>query len=389
MVDSATEEARQSIRKAIRELCASYPDSYWRRLDKERTYPEEFVKSLTDAGWLSVLIPEKYGGAGLGMTEAAIILEEINRSGGTATAAHAQMYTMGALLSYGNDEQKERWLTKMAKGELRLQSFAITEPTSGSDTTNITTLAEKKGGKYHLRGIKVFTSRVQHSDLMMILVRTTPREKVQKKTEGMTLLIGDMRDPNFTTHIRVTPIETMVNHETNEVFFDDAEVPIENVIGEEGRGFGYVLSGINAERILVASECIGDGLFFVDRSVSYATKRVVFGRPIGQNQGVQFPIAKAYMNVLAAASMRDKAAELFDSGGKPGPEANMAKYLASEASWEAANAAMTTFGGYGYAVDYGIERKFRESRLEIIAPVSNNLVLSYLAEHVLGMPRSY
>jgi acyl-CoA dehydrogenase len=377
----------QLIRESIRALCKKFPESYWRDLDARHLYPEEFIQTLTSEGWLSVLIPEEYGGAGLGMMEAGIILEEINRTGCNAAAGHAQMYTMGALLHHGNTEQKRRWLPKIASGEIRLQAFGITEPTAGSDTTSITTFAEKQGDRYIIRGQKIWTSRVQHSDLMMLIARTTPKDQVKKKTDGLSLFILDLKEQ--ADKIAVVPIETMINHETNEVFFEGAEVPVENLIGEEGKGFQYLLSGVNAERILIASECLGDGLYFVDKAVDYASSRVVFGRPIGQNQGVQFPISQTYMEIQAAMLMRNLAAEKFDGGDTRGPEANMAKYLASEASWKAANAAMSTFGGYGFASEYNIERKFREARLPMVAPIANNLVLSYVGQHVLGMPRSY
>lgn len=375
------------IRRSIRQLCAQFPEEYWRELDDARHYPEEFINTLTRDGWLSILIPEEFGGSGLGILEAGIVLEEINRSGGNAAPGHAQMYTMGAILRHGSEDQKKRWLPGIASGDVRLQAFGITEPTAGSDTTNISTFAERNGNEYHVRGQKIFISRVQHSDLMLLIARTTPRDQVQKKTDGLTLLVMDLREQG--DRVRVKPIRTMVNHETNEVFFDDARVPVENRIGEEGKGFRYLLSGVNAERILVGSECLGDGLYFVDKAVGYASSRHVFGRPIGQNQGVQFPIAQAYMDLQAAILMRNRAAELFREGVECGAEANMTKYLASEAAWKAANAAMMTFGGYGIAVEYNIERKFREARLPLVAPVSNNLVLSYVAQHVLGMPRSY
>lgn len=381
------EENIKLIRESIRALCKKFPESYWRELDAKYEYPEEFIKALTKDGWLSVLIPEEYCGAGLGILEAGIILEEINRTGCNGAAGHAQMYTMGALLHHGSEEQKRRWLPDIAAGKLRLQAFGITEPTAGSDTTNITTFAERKGDRYIINGQKIWTSRVQHSDLMMLLARTTPKDQVTKKTDGLSLFILDLRDQG--DKVDVVPIETMINHETNEVFFENAEVPVQNLIGEEGKGFKYLLSGVNAERILIASECLGDGRYFVDKSVDYASTRVVFGRPIGQNQGVQFPISQAYMDIEAATLMRNRAADLFDQGVQCGAEANMAKYLASEASWKAANAAMTTFGGYGFASEYNIERKFREARLPIVAPVSNNLVISYVGQHVLGLPRSY
>ena len=377
----------EMIRKSVRTLCERFPEEYWRELDGRDAYPTAFVQALTEEGWLSVLIPEEYGGAGLGMKEAGIILEEINRSGGNAGACHAQMYTMGALLRHGNEEQKQRFLPKIASGELRLQAFGITEPTAGSDTTSIQTFAEKKGDKYIVHGQKIWTSRAEHSDLMMLLARTTPKDQVKKKTDGLSLFILDMKDQ--ANKIDIRPIDAMINHATTEVFFEGAEIPAENLIGEEGKGFRYVLGGMNAERILISSESIGDGLYFVDKSVQYANERVVFGRPIGQNQGVQFPISRSYMDIQAAKLMRDKAAEMFDAGADCGAEANMAKYLASEATWRAANAAMDTYGGYGFATEYNIERKFREARLFIVAPITNNLVVSYVGQHVLGLPRSF
>jgi len=378
---------QQQIRQEIRELCAKFPPEYWRAADEARRYPQEFVQALTDAGWLGVLIPEQYGGAGLGMLEAGLILEEINRSGSNAAPCHAQMYTMGSLLRHGSEEQKRRYLPAIASGGLRLQAFAVTEPDAGSDTTRISTFARRQDDRYVVRGRKIFTSRVQHSDLLMLLARTTPLAEVAKKTQGLSVFLVDLRTAGDRLHVR--PIRTMINHETSELRFDDVEVPLDNLIGEEGEGFRYILSGMNAERILIASECLGDGFYFIDRASRYAGERVVFGRPIGQNQGIQFPIAKAYMAVEAARLMRNKAATLFDRGAPCGAEANMAKYLASEASFEAANAAMTTFGGYGLAVEYDVERKFRESRLPLVAPVSNPLVLSYVGQHVLGMPRSF
>ncbi|WP_019415687.1 acyl-CoA dehydrogenase family protein [Paenisporosarcina sp. TG20] len=383
----STMEDLNLIRKSVRSLCEKFPEDYWKEIDKNQEYPEKFIKALTDEGWLSVLIPEEYGGSGLGMIEAGIILEEINRSGGNAGAGHAQMYTMGAVLRHGNDEQKKRFLPKIASGELRLQAFGITEPTAGSDTTSIITTAERQGGKYIVNGQKIWTSRAKYSDLMLLLARTTPKDKVLKKTDGLSLFILDMQDQK--DRIIIRDIETMINHATTEVFFENAEIPVENLIGEEGKGFRYVLSGMNAERILIASESVGDGLYFVDKSVKYANEREVFGRPIGQNQGVQFPISRAYMEIEAAKLMRDKASKMFDANEVCGAEANMAKYLASEATWKAANSAMDTFGGYGFATEYHIERKFREARLFIIAPVTNNLVVSYVGQHVLGMPRSF
>ncbi|MFZ3579364.1 acyl-CoA dehydrogenase family protein [Virgibacillus sp. DJP39] len=383
----STKEEIEMIRSSVKSLCERFPESYWRETDEKKEYPEEFIKALTEEGWLSVLIPEEYGGAGLGLTEAGVILEEINRSGGNAGAGHAQMYTMGAILRHGNEDQKQRYLPKIASGELRLQAFGITEPTAGSDTTSITTTAVRKGDKYIVNGQKIWISRTEHSDLMLLLARTTPKEKAAKKTDGLSLFLLDMKDQK--ENITIRPIETMINHATTEVFFENTEIPVENLIGEEGKGFRYVLSGMNAERILIASESVGDGKYFVDRSVQYANEREVFNRPIGQNQGVQFPIAESYMDIEASKLMRDKAAEMFDAGENCGAEANMAKYLASEATWKAANAAMTTYGGYGFATEYNIERKFREARLFIVAPVTNNLVVSYVAQHVLGLPRSF
>ncbi len=375
------------LRDAVRDLCDGYPDEYWRDLDRRSAYPEDFVQELTDAGYLSCMIPEEYGGAGLGVSEGGVILEEINRSGGNAAACHAQMYTMGTVLRHGSEAQKERWLPQVARGDLRLQSFAVTEPDAGSDTTRIQTTAERRGDVYILRGTKVFISRIQHSDLMVLLARTTPVEDAEERTDGLSVFVVDLRRAGDALGVR--PIETMINHETNELHFDGLEVPAENRIGEEDEGFRYILSGMNAERILLASESVGDGLYFVDRASEYASEREVFGAPIGSNQGVQFPVAEAYMKVRAAAVMRDRAADLFDADRSCAEEANSCKYLASEAAWEAANAAMDTFGGYGMATEYGLERKFREARLHLVAPVSNNLVLSYVGQHVLGMPRSY
>lgn len=379
----------EEIGEGIKNLCTKYPESYWRKTDEERSYPEDFVRALTEGGWLSVLIPQEFGGQGLGIVQASIILEEINKSGGFAAPAHAQMYTMGALLRHGNLEQKKRWLPGIASGKIRLQAFGVTEPNAGSDTTSITTFAERKGDSYFVRGQKIFISRVNHSDLMLLLVRTTPKEKSLRKTDGMTVLVVDIHKEVKKGTIHVKPIHTMINHETNEVFFDGAEVQVENRIGDEGQGFNYIMSGMNAERILIASEALGDGKYFVDKSGEYSKTRVVFGRPIGQNQGIQFPIAKAHMLLQSATLVRDKAAQEFDNGSTSGVWANMAKYLASEAAWEAANVAMNTYGGYGFATEFNIERKFREARLAVVAPVSNNLILSYFGEHVLGMPRSY
>jgi alkylation response protein AidB-like acyl-CoA dehydrogenase len=375
------------LREAIRDLCRKYPETYWQKCDQAKTYPVEFVTDLTRSGYLACLIPEEFGGSGLGIAEASVIMEEINRSGANSAACHAQMYTMGTVLRHGSAEQKRRWLPGIAAGELRLQAFAVTEADAGSDTTKIATFAERKGGRYVVNGRKVFISRVQHSDLMVLLARTTRVEQVQKRTDGLSVFLIDIRDAG--ERMRVVPIDAMINHETNEVFFDGLEIPADSLVGEEGKGFKYILSGMNAERILLGSESVGDALYFVDRTVQYTKERVVFGRPIGQNQGVQFPLAKAYVSVQGAAALRDKAAALYDAGEPCGAEANMCKYLASEAAWEAANAAMDAFGGWGLATEYGIERKFREARLFKVAPISNNLVLTFVGEHVLGMPRSY
>ncbi len=381
-------EIHQELRAAVRDLCDRYPGEYWRKVDEARGYPEEFVRALTEAGWLAALIPEEYGGSGLGVTEASIILEEIHRSGGNAAACHAQMYIMGTLLRHGSDEQKRRYLPKIASGELRLQSFAVTEPTTGSDTTKLKTTAVRRGDQYIVNGQKVFISRVQHSDLMLLLARTTPVEQVRKRSEGLSVFLVELRSA-LGHGLSVRPIRTMMSHETNELFFEDLRVPTENLIGEEGKGFRYILDGMNAERILIAAECIGDGYWFVERAANYAKERIVFDRPIGQNQGIQFPIARAYVNVEAANLMRFRAADLFDSGKPCGAEANMAKLLAADASWEAANAAIQTHGGFGFAAEYDIERKFRETRLYQVAPISTNLILAYIGEHVLGLPRSY
>jgi acyl-CoA dehydrogenase len=374
-------------RRAIRELCAGFPNQYWQRVEAAAAYPEEFVQALTAAGWLAALIPAEYGGGGLSVTEASIILEEINRSGANSGACHAQMYIMGTLLRHGSEEQKRRYLPAIASGELRLQSFAVTEPTTGTDTTRIKTFAERRGDRYIVNGQKVWISRVQHSDLMLLLARTTPLAEIARKTEGLSVFLVDLRGPRPGLTLR--PIANMVNHETNEVFFDNFEIPAENLIGEEGRGFRYILDGMNAERILIAAECIGDGFWFIEKARRYAGERVVFDRPIGQNQGVQFPIARAYANIRAADLMRYEAARLFDEGKPCGAEANMAKMLAADASWEAANVCLQTHGGFGFAAEYDVERKFRETRLYQVAPVSTNLILSYLAEHVLGLPRSF
>ncbi len=383
-----TSQLHQELRAAVRDLCSRYPGEYWRKLDEARGYPEEFVTALTQAGWLAALIPEGYGGSGLNITEASIILEEINRSGGNSAACHAQMYTMGTLLRHGSEEQKRRYLPKIASGELRLQSFAVTEPTTGSDTTKLKTSAVRRGDHYVVNGQKVWISRVQHSDLMLLLARSTPLDQVKKRSDGLSVFLVDLRDA-IRNGLTVRPIRNMMNHETNELFFDNLRVPAENLIGEEGRGFRYILDGMNAERILIAAECIGDGYWFIEKAATYARERVVFDRPIGQNQGIQFPIARAYVNVEAANLMRFRAASLFDAGDPCGGEANMAKLLAADASWEAANVAIQTHGGYGFAAEYDIERKFRETRLYQVAPISTNLILAYIGEHVLGLPRSY
>jgi len=375
------------IREEIRKVCQEFPDGYWREVDKKREYPDAFVRRLTELGWLAAPIPEEYGGSGLGITEASMILEEINRCGGNATVCHAQMYTMGTLLRHGSEEQKKRYLPKIAAGELRLQAFAVTEPNAGSETTRIQTLAARKGDRYVIHGQKIFISRVLQSDLMLLLARTTPYEELEDKTKGLSVFIVDLRGTEG--KIEVKPLDLMINHHTNTVFFDGLEVPAENMIGEEGMGFRYIIDGWNAERILVAAEAIGDGRWFIERAAKYAKERVVFGRPIGSNQGIQFPIAQAHARIEAADLVRYQAATKFDRKERCGAEANMAKFLASEAAWEAANACLTTHGGYGFAVDYDVERKFRETRLLTIAPVSNNLVLAYLAQHVLGMPKSY
>ena len=375
-------------RKAVRDLCSQFDSTYWQEVEERSGYPDAFVKALTDAGWLAALIPEQYGGGGLNVTEASVILEEINRSGANSGACHAQMYIMGSLLRHGSEEQKQKYLPGIASGELRLQSFAVTEPTTGTDTTKTRTTAVRDGDRYIVNGQKVWISRIQHSDLMLLLARTTPLPEVKKKTEGLSIFLVDLRGAER-KGMTVRPIRNMVNHETNEVFFEDFEVPAGNLIGQEGAGFRYILDGMNAERILIAAECIGDGYWFVDKARMYANERIVFDRPIGQNQGVQFPIARAYANVRAADLMRFEAASLFDAGKPAGAEANLAKLLAADASWEAANACLQTFGGFGFAAEYDVERKFRETRLYQIAPISTNLILSYIGEHVLGMPRSF
>ena len=378
----------QDLRDAIRALCATFPPEYHRKIDHERGYPEDFVDALTKAGWMAALVPEEYGGSGLGLTEASVIMEEINRSGGNSGACHGQMYNMGTLLRHGSDAQKQFYLPKIASGELRLQSMGVTEPTTGTDTTKIKTTAVRKGDKYVINGQKVWISRIQHSDLMILLARTTPLDQVTKKSHGMSIFIVDLRDA-IGNGMTVKPIENMVNHETNELFFDNLEIPVENLIGEEGMGFRYILDGLNAERALIAAECIGDGYWFIDKVTQYARDRVVFGRPIGQNQGVQFPIAESYIEVEAANLMRFEACRLFDAGLPCGAQANMAKYLAAKASWEAANACIQFHGGFGFAAEYDVERKFRETRLYQVAPISTNLILSYVAEHLLDLPRSF
>jgi len=381
-----TQEQLQ-IREEIRKVCKEFPDAYWREIDGEKKYPEAFVRKLSELGWLAALIPEEYGGTGLGITEASIILEEINHSGGVATACHAQMYTMGTLLRHGSEEQKRRYLPKIASGELRLQAFGVTEPNAGSESTRIQTTATRKGDRYVITGQKIFISRVLQSDLMLLLARTTPYDELRDKTSGLSVFIVDLREAKGKLEIK--PLDLMINHHTNSLFFDGVEVSAANLIGAEGMGFRYIIDGWNAERILVAAEAIGDGRWFVERAAKYASERVVFGRPIGANQGIQFPIAKAYANIEAADLVRYQAATKFDRKEKCGAEANMAKLLASEAAWEAANACLTTHGGYGFAAEYDVERKFRETRLLTVAPISNNLVLAYLGQHVLGMPKSY
>jgi acyl-CoA dehydrogenase len=385
---NSTTDKYHEIREAVRALCAGFPDEYHRKIDEQRGYPEAFVEALTRAGWLAAMIPQEYGGSGLGLTEASVIMEEINRSGGNAGACHGQMYNMGTLLRHGSETQKREYLPKIANGELRLQSMGVTEPTTGTDTTRIKTTAVRRGDRYVVNGQKVWISRVQHSDLMILLARTTPLADVKKKSEGMSIFLVDLRAATG-KGLTVRPIRNMVNHETNELFFDNLEIPAENLIGEEGKGFKYILDGLNAERTLIAAECIGDGHWFIDRVAKYVKDRVVFGRPIGQNQGVQFPIAESYIEVEAANLMRWKACDLFDARQPCGAEANMAKYLAAKASWEAANACLQFHGGFGFACEYDVERKFRETRLYQVAPISTNLILSYVAEHILDLPRSF
>ncbi|MEM7029243.1 MAG: acyl-CoA dehydrogenase family protein [Chloroflexota bacterium] len=382
------EDLHQDLRQGMRQLCARYPDEYWRALDKNSAYPTEFVQAMTEAGYLAALIPEEYDGVGVGITEASIILEEVHRSGGNAAACHAQMYVMGTLLRHGSEAQKQHYLPKIASGELRLQAFGVTEPDAGTDTTSITTTATRDGDYYRVKGQKIWTSRAQYSDLMLLLARTTPADQVEKRTHGLSVFLIDLKEA-VGHGVTIDPIETMINHHTTQVFFDNLRIPADSLIGEEGKGFRYILDGMNAERILIAAECIGDGYWFIDRATKYANEREVFGRPIGQNQGIQFPIAKAYMNIRAADLMRFEAARLFDSGQSCGAEANMAKHLAAESSWEAANATLQTYGGFGFATEYDVERKFRETRLYQIAPISTNLILSYIGQHILGMPRSF
>lgn len=378
----------EALRTRIRALCSQFPESYWRELDAERAYPEAFVAAMTDNGLMGALIPEEYGGLGLDLTETSVILEEVNRSGGNAGTLHAQMYTMGTVLRHGSEAQKRQYLPKIASGDLRLQAFGVTEPDAGTETTRITTTARHEGDQYVINGHKIYISRVQHSDLMVLLARTTPLEEVDRRSDGLSLFIVDLKDA-IGRGLDVRPIRVMFNNETNELFFHNVRVPAENLIGEEGRGFRYLLDGLNAERILIAAECIGDGRWFIEKASNRARDRVVFSRPIGQNQGIQFPLALAHSHIEAADLMRFRAAELFDRGQPCGPQANMAKLLAADASWEAANAAVQTFGGYAFASEYDIERKFRETRLYQVAPISTNLILSYVAEHVLGLPRSY
>lgn len=378
----------EEIREGVRALCGQFPAEYHRKVDEERGYPEAFVDALTREGWMAALIPEEYGGSGLGLAEASVIMEEINRAGGNSGACHGQMYNMSTLVRHGSEEQRQRILPKLVSGELRLQSMGVTEPTTGTDTTQLKTTAVRKGDRYVVNGQKVWISRVQHSDLMILLARTTPASEVRKRSDGLSIFLVDVKDA-MANGMEVKPIANMVNHETNELFFDNLEIPVENLIGEEGQGFKYILTGLNAERALIAAECIGDGYWFTDKVTEYAKERVVFGRPIGQNQGVQFPIAEAFIEVEAANLMRWQACRLFDTGQPCGAEANMAKYLAAKASWEAANACIQFHGGFGFANEYDVERKFRETRLYQVAPISTNLILSYVAEHVLGLPRSF
>ena len=387
-MNNAQDLSYPEIREAVQKLCAQFPGAYWQSMDRDRSYPTEFVNALTQSGFLSVLIPEHYGGSGLGLAAAAAVLEEIHRSGGNGGACHAQMYTMGTLLRHGSVEQKEHFLPKIASGELRLQAFGVTEPTSGTDTTRITTFARREGDHYVVSGQKIWTSRAEHSDLLLLLVRTQKRDEAARPSKGLSVLLVDMRDV-LGNGLTIRPIRTMLNHGTTELFFDEMSVPADSLIGEEGEGFKYILDGMNAERVLIASECIGDGRFFIDRAAAYAGERSVFDRPIGLNQGIQFPIARSYIELEAAAGMVDKAAALFDEGKSCGSEANMAKLLASEASWKAADVCLQTHGGFGFAEEYDIERKFRETRLYQVAPISTNLILSHVATHVLGLPKSF
>ena len=387
-MNNAQDLSYPEIREAVQKLCAQFPGAYWQSMDRDRSYPTEFVNALTQSGFLSVLIPEHYGGSGLGLAAAAAVLEEIHRSGGNGGACHAQMYTMGTLLRHGSVEQKEHFLPKIASGELRLQAFGVTEPTSGTDTTRITTFARREGDHYVVSGQKIWTSRAEHSDLLVLLVRTQKRDEAARPSKGLSVLLVDMRDV-LGNGLTIRPIRTMLNHGTTELFFDEMSVPAGSLIGEEGEGFKYILDGMNAERVLIASECIGDGRFFIDRATAYAGERSVFDRPIGLNQGIQFPIARSYIELEAAAGMVDKAAALFDEGKSCGSEANMAKLLASEASWKAADVCLQTHGGFGFAEEYDIERKFRETRLYQVAPISTNLILSHVATHVLGLPKSF
>jgi acyl-CoA dehydrogenase len=389
MTEAGERSDYPEIREAVSRLCAQFPGEYWRELDRANRYPSEFVNALTESGFLSVLIPEEYGGSGLGLSAAAAILEEVQRAGCNGAACHAQMYTMGTVLRHGSPEQKQKYLPEIAAGRLRLQAFGVTEPTSGTDTTASKTTARREGNDaYVVNGQKIWTSRAEHSDLMLLLARTTPLDRVKKRTEGLSVFLVDMREA-LGHGLTIRPIRTMMNHATTEVFFDDLRVPAENLVGEEGRGFRYILSGMNAERILIAAECVGDAKWFIEKAVAYSKERVVFGRPIGQNQGVQFPIARAYANMRAAELMVREALRLYEAGHNPGAEANMAKMLAADASFEAANVCVQTHGGFGFAEEYDIERKFRETRLYQVAPISTNLILAYLAEHVLGLPRSY
>ena len=385
---AAAADPHAEIREEVRKLCARFPGEYWRKLDAERAYPTEFVQALTEAGYLGALIPEEYGGAGLPLSAAAAILEEIHRSGGNAGACHAQMYIMGTILRHGSPEQKHKYLPKIATGELRLQAFGVTEPTSGSDTTMLRTFAKREGDKYVVNGQKLWTSRAEHSDLMLLLARTTPRDQIKKRTEGLSTLIVDMRQA-LGKGLTIRPIRTMMNHNSCELFFDNVEVPAENLVGEEGRGFRYILDGMNAERLLISAECVGDAKWFINKAVDYAKERVLFNRPIGQNQGVQFPIARAYAQMRAAEALLRQGFEKFEDGLPCGEEANMGKMLCADASWAAAEACIQTHGGFGFAEEYDVERKYREARLYQVAPISTNLVLSYIGEHVLGMPRSY